>query len=88
MIRGVPGADLEELVEMIATSGGAEVVRPTKARRMFASRACRKSVMIGKALNHKQMTTVRNELARRSFLRSSALELCRKTDPACNLWRR
>ena len=60
MIRGVPGADLEELVEMLATSGGTEVVRPTKARRMFASRACRKSVMIGKALNHKQMTTVRN----------------------------
>ncbi|KWU43745.1 hypothetical protein RHOSPDRAFT_13742, partial [Rhodotorula sp. JG-1b] len=50
--------DLEELVEMIATSGGTEVVRPTKARRMFASRACRKSVMIGKALNHKQMTTI------------------------------
>lgn len=82
MIRGVPGADLEELVEMIATSGGAEVVRPTKARRMFASRACRKSVMIGKALNHKQMTTVRKR-ARRSFLRSSAVEaLCRKADPA------
>ncbi|GAA5881569.1 hypothetical protein JCM3774_005352 [Rhodotorula dairenensis] len=50
--------DLEELVELIATSGGSEVARPTKARRMFASRACRKSVMIGKALNHKQMTTI------------------------------
>ncbi|GAA5987368.1 hypothetical protein JCM10908_001929 [Rhodotorula pacifica] len=51
-------ADLEELVELIANSGGAEVVRPTKARRMFASRACRKSVMIGKALNNAQMTTI------------------------------
>ncbi|GAA6017569.1 hypothetical protein JCM8202_000336 [Rhodotorula sphaerocarpa] len=50
--------DLEELVELIATGSGSEVVRPTKARRMFASRACRKSVMIGRALNHNQMATI------------------------------
>ncbi|GAA5999464.1 ATP-binding mismatch repair protein [Rhodotorula paludigena] len=50
--------DFEELVDLIGTRSGGEVVRPSKARRMFASRACRKSVMIGKALNAKQMTTI------------------------------
>ncbi|BGP49437.1 ATP-binding mismatch repair protein [Rhodotorula kratochvilovae] len=50
--------DFEELVDLIGSRSGNEVVRPSKARRMFASRACRKSVMIGKALNVKQMTQI------------------------------
>ncbi|GAA5839580.1 hypothetical protein JCM9279_005986 [Rhodotorula babjevae] len=50
--------DLEELVDLIGSRSGNEVVRPSKARRMFASRACRKSVMVGKALNVKQMTQI------------------------------
>ncbi|GAA5949189.1 hypothetical protein JCM10213_008237 [Rhodosporidiobolus nylandii] len=50
--------DFEELLDLIASRSGNEVVRPSKARRMFASRACRKSVMIGKALNTKQMTQI------------------------------
>ncbi|GAA5974445.1 hypothetical protein JCM11641_003218 [Rhodosporidiobolus odoratus] len=53
-----PG-DFEELLDLIANrSSEREIVRPTKTRRMFASRACRKSVMIGKALNAKQMTQI------------------------------
>lgn len=36
-----------------------EMVRCSKARSMFASRACRKSIMIGKSLTHGQMTKVR-----------------------------
>lgn len=51
-------ADLEELLDRINGAAAGEVVRPSKARKMFASRACRKSVMIGKALNTSQMTAV------------------------------
>ncbi|KAM0750910.1 DNA mismatch repair protein MutL [Meredithblackwellia eburnea MCA 4105] len=50
--------DLEELLDLIESSAAGEVVRPTKTRKMFASRACRKSVMIGKALTKTQMTSV------------------------------
>ncbi|KPV74450.1 uncharacterized protein RHOBADRAFT_27977 [Rhodotorula graminis WP1] len=55
--------DLEELVDLIGSRSGNEVVRPSKARRMFASRACRKSVMVGKALNVKQMTQILRNMA-------------------------
>ncbi|GAA5824001.1 hypothetical protein JCM5353_007053 [Sporobolomyces roseus] len=51
-------ADFEELLDLIGNRGGTEVVRPSKTRKMFASRACRKSVMIGKALNSKQMSLI------------------------------
>lgn len=34
------------------------VPRPSKVRKMFAMRACRCSIMIGKALSHRQMETV------------------------------
>lgn len=54
--------DLEELLfhlrNMTPGSASALSVRCSKARAMFASRACRKSVMIGTALNRRQMTTV------------------------------
>ncbi|RAH72666.1 ATP-binding mismatch repair protein PMS1 [Aspergillus aculeatinus CBS 121060] len=54
--------DLEELIvllsEMPATSGSEEVPRPTKVRKMFAMRACRSSIMIGKNLTTKQMQRV------------------------------
>ena len=55
-------SDLEELLDLINSRSAGEMVRPSKARKMFASRACRKSVMIGKALNVNQMTTVRSVL--------------------------
>ncbi|CEQ41248.1 SPOSA6832_02942 [Sporobolomyces salmonicolor] len=54
--------DFEELLDLIGARSSNEVVRPSKTRRMFASRACRKSVMIGKALNAQQMTSVRPPL--------------------------
>ena len=51
--------DLEELIALLAespsSSSSAKVPRPTKVRRMFAMRACRSSVMIGKTLTLKQM---------------------------------
>ena len=51
--------DLEELIALLAespsSSSSEKVPRPTKVRRMFAMRACRSSVMIGKTLTLKQM---------------------------------
>ena len=51
--------DLEELITLLAdspTSSSAEYIpRPSKVRRMFAMRACRSSIMIGKTLTPKQM---------------------------------
>uniref|UniRef100_A0A6V7JB27 MutL C-terminal dimerisation domain-containing protein n=1 Tax=Bracon brevicornis TaxID=1563983 RepID=A0A6V7JB27_9HYME len=52
--------DLEELIFLIR-EGGAEcmsdqgVIRPSRVRAMFASRACRGAVMIGKALSQSEM---------------------------------
>ena len=44
-------SDFEELVAMLSeTPAGAEMVRPTRMRKLFAMRACRSSVMIGKTL--------------------------------------
>jgi len=50
--------DLEEVIHLLRDRPGTEMVRCSKARAMFASRACRKSVMIGMPLNTHQMTTV------------------------------
>uniref|UniRef100_A0ACB8FL17 Mismatch repair endonuclease pms2 n=1 Tax=Sphaerodactylus townsendi TaxID=933632 RepID=A0ACB8FL17_9SAUR len=46
--------DIEELIFMLSDSPGV-MCRPSRVRQMFASRACRKSVMIGTALNVKEM---------------------------------
>jgi DNA mismatch repair protein PMS2 len=53
-------SDLEELLSLLAEQpeGGKEVVRPTKVRKMFAMRACRSSIMVGKTLSGKQMERV------------------------------
>lgn len=51
--------DVEELIALLGetpfSSSSENVPRPTKVRRMFAMRACRTSVMIGKTLTLKQM---------------------------------
>ncbi|XP_040212740.1 mismatch repair endonuclease PMS2 [Rana temporaria] len=46
--------DIEELIFMLSDSPGV-MCRPSRVRQMFASRACRKSVMIGTALNLHEM---------------------------------
>ncbi|KAJ7984683.1 hypothetical protein DPEC_G00357290 [Dallia pectoralis] len=48
-----PG-DIEELIFMLSDSPGV-MCRPSRVRQMFASRACRKSVMIGTALSTSEM---------------------------------
>ncbi|QSZ33572.1 hypothetical protein DSL72_005140 [Monilinia vaccinii-corymbosi] len=51
--------DLEELIALLAESGGrGGMVRPSKVRKMFAMRACRSSIMIGKTLTRGQMEKV------------------------------
>ncbi|KAK3528488.1 hypothetical protein QTP70_000308 [Hemibagrus guttatus] len=47
-------SDIEELIFMLSDSPGV-MCRPSRVRQMFASRACRKSVMIGTALNPSEM---------------------------------
>ncbi|CAH7272521.1 Pms2 [Phodopus roborovskii] len=46
--------DIDELIFMLSDSPGV-MCRPSRVRQMFASRACRKSVMIGTALNTNEM---------------------------------
>ncbi|XP_052024692.1 mismatch repair endonuclease PMS2 isoform X5 [Apodemus sylvaticus] len=46
--------DIDELIFMLSDSPGV-MCRPSRVRQMFASRACRKSVMIGTALNASEM---------------------------------
>lgn len=52
--------DLEELLALLAEPGvlAGGVPRPSKVRKMFAMRACRSSVMIGKTLTERQMGTL------------------------------
>ncbi|KAG7491853.1 hypothetical protein MATL_G00007990 [Megalops atlanticus] len=47
-------SDIEELIFMLTDSPGV-MCRPSRVRQMFASRACRKSVMIGTALKTSEM---------------------------------
>lgn len=50
--------DLEELIAILGDApggGDSQIARPSKVRKMFAMRACRSSVMIGKALTKPQM---------------------------------
>lgn len=50
--------DLAELIALLADHPPGSVPRPSKVRKMFAMRACRSSIMIGKTLTHKQMGKV------------------------------
>ena len=51
-------SDLEELIHLIQVQPDKKSVRCSKARAMFAMRACRSSIMIGKALSEKMMERV------------------------------
>ncbi|CAH2039774.1 unnamed protein product, partial [Iphiclides podalirius] len=54
--------DIEELLFMLRENQS-EHCRPSRVRAMFASRACRKSVMIGTALSKADMKTLVNHMA-------------------------
>ena len=51
-------SDLEELIHLVQLHPDKKSVRCSKARAMFAMRACRSSIMIGKALSEKMMERV------------------------------
>jgi len=52
-------ADLEELIALLGDRSSATTIpRPSRVRKMFAMRACRSSIMIGKALSQRQMEKV------------------------------
>ena len=53
-------ADLEELISLLGdeSAESKHIPRPSKVRKMFAMRACRSSIMIGKALTQSQMYTL------------------------------
>ncbi|OWB59407.1 hypothetical protein B5S31_g1912 [[Candida] boidinii] len=56
--------DFNELIHLVKESDGRNNnIRPTKTRAMFAMRACRSSIMIGKPLNFKTMLRVVRNLA-------------------------
>ena len=48
-------SDVDELIFMLQDSPGV-LCRPSRVRAMFASRSCRKAIMIGTALNKAEMT--------------------------------
>ncbi|XP_055836736.1 mismatch repair endonuclease PMS2 [Episyrphus balteatus] len=50
--------DIDELIFMLKDAPKGSLCRPSRIRAMFASRACRKSVMIGTALNQSKMRTL------------------------------
>ncbi|XP_037133703.1 mismatch repair endonuclease PMS2 isoform X2 [Syngnathus acus] len=54
--------DIEELIFMLSDSPGV-MCRPSRVRQMFASRACRKSVMIGTALSTSEMKKLVGHMA-------------------------
>lgn len=55
--------DIEELVHLIGTATEIQKIRPSKLRTMFASRACRKSIMIGDPLKISQMRKIVDNLS-------------------------
>ncbi|CAE6506319.1 unnamed protein product [Rhizoctonia solani] len=55
--------DLEEILHQMKEGNPSETVRCSKARAMFAMRACRSSIMIGTALKHRHMTNMVRNLA-------------------------
>ncbi|EHL02939.1 putative DNA mismatch repair protein PMS1 [Glarea lozoyensis 74030] len=50
--------DLDELLALLTEYPNGSIPRPSKVRKMFAMRACRSSIMIGKSLSGKQMGNV------------------------------
>jgi DNA mismatch repair protein PMS2 len=63
--------DLEELIHLIHQhqGSGTSHLRCSKVRSMFAMRACRKSVMVGKALPVKAMEKIVRHMVRGPALR-------------------
>ncbi|CAE6417794.1 unnamed protein product [Rhizoctonia solani] len=55
--------DLEEILHQMKEGNSSDTIRCSKARAMFAMRACRSSIMIGTALKHRHMINMVRNLA-------------------------
>lgn len=55
--------DIEEIICMLEAHTDLELIEPQKVRKMFASKACRKSVMIGTALTKQKMKEIVSQMA-------------------------
>lgn len=55
--------DIEEMLHLLYEAPNSTEIRPARVRSMFASRACRKSVMIGDSLTHGQMKRIVSQLS-------------------------
>lgn len=53
--------DIDELIFMLSDNPGVSY-RPSNVQKMFASRACRMSIMVGTSLNRAQMTRIVNHM--------------------------
>ena len=63
-LADLASADIHELTSILAESPQvSNTVRPSKAMAMFASRACRSAIMIGRPLTRSRMQTVLRGLA-------------------------
>lgn len=56
-------SDLEEILAVVSDYPN-QMYRPVRIRNIFASKACRKSVMIGKPLDQREMTRIIRHLAK------------------------
>lgn len=57
---GLSSLDVQEMIFLLKEQGNAGgVVRLARVNEVFASRACRKSVMVGTKLTHSKMREVR-----------------------------
>jgi len=56
-------SDVEEMIFMLSELNPGTLVRPSRIRKMFASRACRKSVMIGTPLTSSEMKRLVDHMA-------------------------
>ncbi|PNP52723.1 hypothetical protein THARTR1_06564 [Trichoderma harzianum] len=56
--------DLEELISLLGdkSAESSYIPRPSKVQKMFAMRACRSSIMIGKAMTRRQMHSLVNHM--------------------------
>ncbi|RUS22609.1 mismatch repair endonuclease PMS2 [Endogone sp. FLAS-F59071] len=89
--------DFEELIFLLTDRPG-EMVRCTRARAMFASRACRKSVMIGDSLSKGQMQKIVRHMGeidqpwncphgRPTMRHLFDLSVVRQSQRQCSLWK-
>ncbi|THZ87861.1 DNA mismatch repair protein MutL [Aureobasidium pullulans] len=51
-------SDLEELLHLLSDYAGGDIPRPSRVRKVLASRACRASIMVGNSLTGNQMLKV------------------------------